>query len=222
METDIQIPNQIYNYYYIDRISLNRINLFIRDNQKILDIYIKDNIACKIFCCLVFSAKLIAMYFLMLYFVAAYLANSAITDFSNIRKSKLNLFMGIEKYFLSAITQLPYYLIGYAMYWFFTNPYFWMIFFGTLATAILIMTVVSTICLCRSQPVMLCAYESKRRTNEGMEIEHKFAEKWIDRYDLAPLRGDRISFREKIFIRKEEIVSVKEDEQANLQDVQEI
>lgn len=39
METDIQIPNQIYNYYYIDRISLNRV--YIEGDEKIFGIYIR-------------------------------------------------------------------------------------------------------------------------------------------------------------------------------------
>ena len=213
MECDVSVCNNIYGYCDINKIFLNRINFLSKYEITISDVYVKDNIACKIFCCLVFSAKLIAFYpFVKTGNVLLVLLCSSWENFKNIRESKLNLFKGIGKLLLCVIVQCVVLTLCYVIGYFCMNPYFWMIFFGILAAAILIMTVIGTICLCRSDPVFLYAYEYRQETDEGIKIEHTFAEKTIDRYDLTPLQGDKISFREKIFIRKKEIIRVSEDE----------
>lgn len=166
--------------------------------------------ACKIFCCLVFSTKLIAFYtFVKTIDVLRGLLLSSGENFKNIRESKLNLFKGIGKFLLYIIGQCVFVTLVSFTGCFCMNPYFCMIFFGTLAAVILIMTIISTICLCRSDPVLLYAYESKRETDEGIKIEHKFAEKSnIEINGFVPLRSNKISFREKIFIRKKEMLDL--------------
>ncbi len=206
LENDIAINNNLYDYYDIDSISFNRIKFFYGGKITIYDIYIKDNMICKIFGCLMFSVKLVFMWIFVKTVATAvvYLFPSAISDFRDITENKLNLFKGIGKFILGIICLLPD-LTWMIMFYFVTNLYAWAIFLGVLATAILIMTVISTICLCRSNPVKLYAYQRKEET----KIEHLFSREDIEspeKYNLYPLQGNQISFREKIFIRREEIV----------------
>ncbi len=218
LENDIDINNNLYDYYDINNISFNRMKISDGDEITIYNIYIKDNMACKIFCCLAFSVKLVFMWIFVKTICTTFdLFPSAISDFRDITENKLNLFKGIGKFILGVLCLVP--CMGWAIMYYFVaviNLYVWAIFLGVLATAILIMTVISTICLCRSNPVKLYAYQRKKET----EIEHNFSFKEIEspeKRNLYPLQGNQISFREKIFIRGEEIVQEPETNNENSQ-----